>query len=156
MTKIQTAASRDLPEVVQWLKDEEDEAGEGLYCNRNVISRSFEAGEALCAVEENQIVGFVIFQMFIDGGDVNIVEVKPSARRRGLGHQLLDAAVNHLRKQGAKYVDAECTSQEGEILCRSHGFEDYVDPRNQRNEWDNPTLRRYLLSWRPKPPHPWA
>ena len=156
MTKIQPASSLDLSEVLQWLKVEEDEVGEGFYCNRNVIAKSFEAGEGLCAVEEGQIVGFVIFQLFTDSGDVNIVEVKPSARRRGIGPQLLTAAVKYLREQGAKYVDAECTSQDGEALCRRQEFEDYVDPRNHRNEWDNPTLRLYLSSWRPKPPHPWA
>jgi predicted GNAT family acetyltransferase len=87
--------------------------------------------------------------MFADGGAVHIVEVKPTARGQGFGSTLILAAVDALRKSGAKYVDAECTSQEGEALCRRHGFVDYLDLRNHRNEWDNPTLRLYLSTWRP-------
>ena len=156
MTQIQPATSRDVPEVLQWLKAEKDEGGNGFYCNRKTIAKSFEAEQGLCAVEQNQIVGFVIFQMFTDGGNVDIVEVKPTARRRRLGYQLLSAAVNYLREKGAKYVDAECFSTEGEALCRGYGFEDYADPRNYRDECDNVNLRLYLGSWRPRPPHPFS
>jgi GNAT superfamily N-acetyltransferase len=156
VTEIQTATSHHLQEVLVWLKAEREETGDGFYCNRNVIAQSFAVGEGLCAFAEEGIVGFAVFQMFTDGGDVQIVEVKPSARRRGLGSALLLAAVDVLCRQGAKYVDVECTSPEGEALCRRHGFGDYVDPRNHRREWDNPTLRLYLSEWRPPPPHPWA
>ena len=121
-----------------------------------MIAKSFARGEGLCAFAEKAIVGFAVFQMFTDGGEVHIVEVKPAARRQGLGSQLLLAAVDSLRQSGAKYVDVECTSQEGEVLCRRHCFDDYADPRNHRNDWDNPTLRLYLSAWRPPPPNPWA
>ena len=88
--------------------------------------------------------------MLTDGGNVHIIEVEPSARGQGLGSQLLLAAVEVLRGLGAKYVQVECTSEEGEALCRRHGFEDYVDLRNYRSEWDNPLLRLYLSAWRPQ------
>lgn len=153
---IEGADPRHLQEVLGWLKAEEEQAGTGFYCNRNVIAELFASGEGLCAITEGRIVGFAVFQMFSDGGSVQIVEVKPSARLQGLGSRLLLAAVDALRRLGAKYVAVECTSAEGEALCRRHGFEDYVDLRNHRNEWDNPLLRLYLSDWRPPPRHPWA
>ncbi|BAL97214.1 GNAT family N-acetyltransferase [Rubrivivax gelatinosus] len=156
MIEIQPATSDHLPDVLEWLKAEEEDSGTGFYCNRNVIAKSFARGEGLCAFSEGRIVGFAIFQMFTDSGDVHIVEVKPGARGQGLGSRLLLASIETLRNAGAKYIDVECTSEEGEMLCKRRGFEDYMDPRNQRNEWDNPTLRLYLSDWRPPAPHPWA
>jgi GNAT superfamily N-acetyltransferase len=154
--EIQIATAAHLQDVLDWLKEEHEQGGEGFYCNRNIIAKSFRVGEGLCAMAEGRTIGFAVFQLFTDGGDIQIVEIHPSARRRGLGSQLLLAAVNVLRDRGAHYVDVECTSPEGEALCRHHGFEDYVDPRNHRSQWDNPTLRRYLSDWRPPPRHPWA
>lgn len=156
MIDIEPATSDHLPELLAWLKAEEGESGGGFYCNRNVIVNCFSRGEGLCAIVEERIVGFAVFQMFADGGAVHIVEVKPTARGQGFGSTLILAAVDALRKSGAKYVDAECTSQEGEALCRRHGFVDYLDLRNHRNEWDNPTLRLYLSTWRPPEPNPWS
>ena len=156
VVSIEPANTSHFAEVLAWLKTEEEQGGTGFYCNRNVIEKSFASGEGLCAIAEGKIIGFAVFQMFTDGGDVHIIEVEPSARGQGLGSQLLLAAVATLRGLGAKYIHVECASAEGEALCRGHGFETYVDPRNDRREWDNPLLRLYLSEWRPRPPNPWA
>lgn len=156
MAQIRAATLMDLPELLVWLKEERDETGEGFYCNKEVIEKSFRRDEGLCAIWNGRIVGFAVFQMFSDGGGVQIVEAHPSARRQQIGSQLLKAAIDVLRCHGAHYVDVECTSAEGEALCRRHGFEDYVDPRNERRPFDNPTLRLYLSDWRPPARHPWA
>lgn len=156
VVSIEPANTHHFAEVLEWLKTEKEQGGTGFYCNRNVIERSFSSGEGLCAIAAGRSIGFAVFQMFTDGGDVHIIEVEPSARGQGLGSQLLLAAVEVLRGLGAKYVHVECTSAEGEALCRRHGFEDYVDPHNYRSEWDNPLLRLYLSERTPRPPNPWA
>lgn len=155
MVCIEPAEIRYIPEVIGWLKNEKDRGAKGFYCNRKIIEKSFASGDGLCAFVDGKIVGFAIVQMFTDGGDVQIIEVEPSSRRQRLGSQLLLAAVEVLRGRGAKYIDVECTSEEGETLCRRHGFDDYIDPINYHDEWGNPLLRRYLSDWRPVPQNPW-
>jgi len=147
VVSIEPANTHHFAEVLKWLEAEKAQGGTGFYCNRSIIEKSFASGQGLCAVTEGNIVGFAIFQMFTDGGDIHIIEIEPSARCQGLGSQLLLAAVEVLRKLGAKYVHVECTSTEGEALCRRHGFEDYVDPCNYQNKWDDPQLRLYLSEW---------
>lgn len=156
MVSIEPANKHHYAEVLAWLQTEKEQGGAGFYCNRNVIEKSFASGEGLCAIAEGKVIGFAVFQMFTDGGDIHIIEVDPSARGQRLGSLLLLATVEALRELGAKYVHVECTSSEGEALCRRHGFENYIDPRNYRSEWDNPLLRLYLSEWRPRPPNPWA
>lgn len=156
MAQVRPASAIDLPELLGWLKEERDETGEGFYCNKEVIETSFACGEGLCVVQNGRIVGFAVIQMFSEGGAVHIIESHPRARRQRIGSQLLQAAIEVLRSQGAHYVDVECTSPEGEALCRRHGFEDYADPRNQRRPFENPKLRIYLSEWRPPVRLPWA
>lgn len=153
---IKPADTNDFAEVLAWLKAENERDGTGFYCNRKVIADSFDSGEGLCAILEGKIIGFAVFQMLTDGGDVHIIEVEPSFRGRGVGSELLLAAVQELRSLGAKYIHGECISAEGEALFRSHGFESYIDPHNYRCEWDNQLLRLYLSEWRPQPHNPWA
>ncbi|MGV8869947.1 MAG: GNAT family N-acetyltransferase [Janthinobacterium svalbardensis] len=156
MDVIKQASTVFFPEVIEWLKAENERDGTGFYCNRNVIERLFFRGDGLCYMVAGRTVGFVVFQMYIDGGEIHIIEIEPSFRQQGLGSQLLMAGVEALRGKGAKYVEVECTSLEGEALCRSQLFEKYIDPVNYKNEDDNPILRRYFSEWRPSPPNPWA
>lgn len=156
MVSIEPAKTQHFKEVLGWLKAEEEQSRTGFYCNRNIIEKSFASGEGLCAIIEGMIIGFAVFQMSTDGGDVHIIEVEPSFRGQGIGSQLLLAAIELLRGLGANYVHVECTSPEGAALCRRHGFKDYVDSINYRSEWDNPLLRLYLSEWRPRPRNPWA
>ncbi|WP_169805968.1 GNAT family N-acetyltransferase [Azohydromonas lata] len=153
---IEPANTNHFAKVLAWLKVEDEQVGTGFYCNRRIIEKLFTSGEGLCAVTEGKVIGFAVFQMFTDGGEVHIIEVEPSARGQGLGSQLLLAAVETLRGLGVKYVHVECTSAEGEALCRRHGFENYIDPINDRSEWESPLLRLYLSEWRPRPLNPWA
>lgn len=153
---IESANTKHFAEVLAWLRIEKEQLGTGFYCNRNVIEKSFASGNGLCVIADGKIVGFAAFQMFTDAGDILIIEVKPSARGRGLGSRLLLATVEALRELGAKYIHVECSSSEGEALCRRHKFETYIDPLNYRSGWKNPLLRLYLSEWRPQPPNPWA
>jgi GNAT superfamily N-acetyltransferase len=155
VAQVRPATVTDLAEVLGWLKEERDATGEGFYCNKEVIEKSFRRGEGLCAFQSGTIVGFAVIQMFSEGGDIQIIEAHPSARRQRIGMQLLEASVDVLRDQGAHYIDVECTSPEGEALCRRRGFEGYVDPRNYQSPFANPTLRLYLSDWRPPVRRPW-
>jgi ribosomal protein S18 acetylase RimI-like enzyme len=145
---IELANTNHFSEVLAWLKTENEQGRSGFYCNRNLIEKSFAAGEGLCAIAEGKIVGFAVFQMFTDGGDIHVIEVAPSARGQGRGSQLLLAAVETLRGLGAKYIDVECTSNDGVALCTRHGFKTYVDPRNYRGALINQRLRLYLSEMR--------
>jgi GNAT superfamily N-acetyltransferase len=155
VVKLRAGKASDLPELLSWLKEERDQTGEGFYCNKTVIERCFERGDVLCAINDGRILGFAALQFYGESGAIHMVEAHPSERRRRIGSALLKAAVDMLRGRGALCVDVECSTPQGEALCRKHGFEPYVDdPRNAPA--DNPTLRLYLSDRRPPVRCPWA
>ncbi|MGD9758824.1 GNAT family N-acetyltransferase [Comamonas testosteroni] len=144
------AAERHLGEVLAWLEAEKSSAGGGFYCNRDVIARRFNQGSGICAFLNGSIVAFCVFWFHKLEAGIDIIEVHPQFRRQSIGSQLMSETVEQLRSMNARFIDVECTSQEGEVLCRANGFEDYTDPINYRSASDNPTLRRYLSDWRPE------
>lgn len=151
----ENAAERHLDEVLAWLEAEESSTGGGFYCNRNVIAKRFNQGSGICAILNGSIVGFCVFWIYELEADIDIIEVHPQYRRQSIGSQLMSEAVEKLRSMNARFIDVTCTSPAGEALCRANGFEDYTDPKNHRNAWDDPTLRRYLSDWRPPVRPPW-
>lgn len=153
---LELASEKYLAATLAWLKDEYDELGEGFYCNRKVVSKSFMNGTGFCAVYQGSPVGFTIFDLLIPEGTIYIVEVHPALRRHAIGSQLLASTIEWLRINGVECIDVECTSQAGEALCKKHGFDCYTDPNNYKDEFENPTLRRYLSDWRPPQRSPWA
>ena len=52
------------------------------------------------AVREGEVVGYCYFEEYVDSGYVRSVVVAPTARRSGVGSQLMRATAEHLRSQG--------------------------------------------------------
>lgn len=118
----------DLPGVVELYGDETGLADEGeRLLTRNLGHRIDEARSVLLAIDDpgaDRIAGFV--QAFVEKG-VGLVEqviVRPGRRRRGIGEELVAAAVDELRDRGAMLVAAH--AEEGGTTQRffeAAGFE---------------------------------
>ena len=152
---LEFANEKYLASTLDWLKNEYDELGEGFYCNRKVISKSFMNSTGFCAVYQGSPVGFTTFDLFIPESTIYIIEVHPALRRHGIGSQLLKSTIEWLHINGAKCIEVECTGQASEAFCKKHGFNRYTDPNNYNDELENPTLRRYLADWRSPQRSPW-
>jgi GNAT superfamily N-acetyltransferase len=147
---IVSAHAGHLGEIHAWRRAECEEDGEGLYRNWQFIANALSTGRGVCAVAEGRVVGFAVFERFEEEGDVDVIQVHPDFWRRGIGTQLLRAAREKLEQLGARLIEVECVTQAGYALCKHFVFEDYVDPKNYRSEYDDPMLRLYLSEWRPR------
>jgi GNAT superfamily N-acetyltransferase len=127
LIKLAPASPARLIEVLQWLKEEEDRGDGGFYCNAQVIEKSFQEGEAVCAIAEDAVVGFSVFYAVGPSSGLSIIEVHPAYRNRGVGKKLIEETLKRLRQRGAEYVKADCTSQSGLALCIAAGFQPRID-----------------------------
>jgi GNAT superfamily N-acetyltransferase len=126
--KFATGTAEHLTYVLAWLKQEHETTGEGFYCNASVIQECFAEGKAVCALRDEAVVAFAVFFVVPPTSGVSIIEVHPSYREQGVGRRLMTEVLKRLRRRGAEYVNADCTSKAGEALCLSTGFE----PREDR------------------------
>ena len=53
------ATKSQLMSVLRWLKRDQDESFEGIYCHREIIIQACVDGEMFCAVSARRTVGFV-------------------------------------------------------------------------------------------------
>jgi GNAT superfamily N-acetyltransferase len=111
-----------LRQVLQWLRRDYESTGEGFYCNPEIIEEWFHEGKAVCALSNEHAVAFATFNLYPPGSKVSIVEVDPQHRCQGIGTRLMRDLLRRLKRQGATYANAECTSAEGEALCVKVGF----------------------------------
>jgi mycothiol synthase len=89
--------------------------------------------------DPGRFIGFVVSDRWDEDdrriGDIRLVGVRPEARRRGLGRELLRWAITELRARGAEAVDlsVEGENERALDLYRRTGFEPVV-------EWPHWTL----------------
>lgn len=113
---------RRLEEITEWLREERQTCGEGFYCNITVISKGFHDKKAYCITWRNKAIGFLIYSASGKKGRIEIAEVHPAFRGRGVGRSLIEGALTALAARGVLVLDLECQPVESERFWRLMGF----------------------------------
>ena len=95
------------------------------------LRKAVEAGDAevLAARAEDQILGVALlaYRLSVSAGglfaSVEDLYVRPEARRRGVGHALLQAADDRCEKRGISYVEAQVEEKEAELFYAALHYE---------------------------------
>lgn len=133
------ATKKQLREILAWLKQEQLEAGEGFYCNREIIIESQQVGELYCAVVCSKVVGFVVLGRKSLRASIAILEVKPQCRNQGIGKTLAVSVIERLFADGVESITVSCVPASSEQYWRSLGFLP-ESLQSKRSMWDAPKL----------------
>lgn len=123
-----------LSEVLGWLEREHEETGEGFHCNRDIIVSSHQTGELLCAISDQGALAFAVYNLKSVGSAIDILEVHPMHRKKGIGTLLASAAVGRLFEAGSPFVTVQCSPRSSEKFWRSLGFEYEPDESTSSRE----------------------
>jgi GNAT superfamily N-acetyltransferase len=94
------------------------------------LRKAVEAGdvEVLAARAEDQLLGvaLLVYRLNVSAGglfaSVEELYVRPEARRRGVGHALLQAADERCEKRGVSYVEAQVEEKEAVLFYAAVGY----------------------------------
>jgi GNAT superfamily N-acetyltransferase len=94
------------------------------------LRKAVEAGdvEVLAARAEDQLLGvaLLVYRLNVSAGglfaSVEELYVRPEARRRGVGHALLQAADERCEKRGISYVEAQVEEKEAVLFYAAVGY----------------------------------
>jgi len=127
MTKIRKTTDPDLAKIMQWLKIENEDGGEGFYGNRNMICEGHDDGDLYALIEE--VTGEPV--SFLLNGDVcpYIVEVRPDRRGRGYGRAMAEFMIEYWRQKDAPVIEIECAPHTSINFWKAMGFEIYAANR---------------------------
>ena len=127
--------------VIRWLKHEhfnDLEGASGFYCNRKIIREAAKESRMKCLRIKNSIAGFVVFTIFKKHSVIEILEIRPKFREKGLGRILAVHVVDSLFSKGAAYIKVECSPHSSEQFWRKIGFVD--DETSSKSTFGNPKL----------------
>lgn len=100
------------------------------------------AETALVSDENGRVDGYVVFAQVLDEASVHRIAVDPECRGRGLGKALLQAAMNHMQRDGASrcLLEVRRSNTVARRLYEANGFrldgvrKDYYPSRSGRED----------------------
>lgn len=137
-----TPTQREIFEIKQWLLEENKNTRKGFYCNWNTINQGFLEGRVATISLDAKNVGFVLWSEWECTARIEIMEVHPQHRKKGIGKRLVTDLTAFLLQQGICVVDLQCNPASSEPIWRKLGFIDF--PSTEEGIDDEERLNKEL------------
>ncbi len=115
---IRKATPRDVKDILVFLKEEYEElsTGDGFWCNRDLIRRAQanDELEVLAQRYSSRVLAFCVWSP--RHGSVDIIEVRPGCRGKGLGRYLTQYVLDHLRDRDFIGVEIQCVPEKSLLV----------------------------------------
>lgn len=112
----------DIEEIKNWLKNEDAKFNEGFYCNWNIIWDSFLKKQLICCSINDTPVGFLVWSKGEIYIEIDILEIRPEYRKKGIGHDFIEKISVHFKDLGFKALKLFCEPRESELFWVKEGF----------------------------------
>lgn len=112
----------DLEKVKDWLVEEEIKFNEGFNCNWEIIEKTFKNGD-LITLDFNEIpIGFLVWSKGEIYAEIDILEIRPAFRNKGIGRFFYSQICDYLRQNGYLAVKLFCAPIKSERFWKKMGF----------------------------------
>lgn len=119
MTEIRSARSDDLEAIAAI-----EAVGMQDPWNANQIAESLRDHRVRVLLDENRIVGFLIYSTVLDESELLQIVVSPECRKRGFGRMLMEDFFSELKKDGivTSFLEVRESNAPAIALYKSFGF----------------------------------
>ncbi len=119
---------QDIKEILNWLKDDINNKGEGFYNNKDIIEESLKRGNSITFKNGNENIGLVTWNE-VEGMLINIdiFVIHPSYRGLGYGAFYYNAISDFFRDKGFKAVKLFCYPHTSETFWKKMGLIKFPD-----------------------------
>lgn len=116
---------KHLTEIENWLMDEWNKTNSGFYYDWDSISTAFVENN-LCVITENDYaIGFAVFRIYELISVIDLTEVKPSERKKGVAKKLIDETLVYFKQKGVLVTELYYSPKNTESFWRKMGFENF-------------------------------
>jgi GNAT superfamily N-acetyltransferase len=112
----------DLREIEKWLIDEMNKTDEGFYCNWNIIEDSFHSHELYILKSGNKSIGFISWSDLDEYFAIDIMEIKPNYRKKGIGSYFFKKVETELKKTNKLAIKLFCEPRSSIYFWRKQEF----------------------------------
>lgn len=121
---------RNLLEIEAWMTTEKNTPAQ-LQGNWPSIKRAFDAGLLATALLEDKTIGFFALKKKDRSVTIDVAEIHPDFRGKGIGRKLLNAVAAHLSTEKIYSLDLFCTPSSSEVIWKRLEF--VAIPQSENN-----------------------
>jgi hypothetical protein len=114
-------------DIRKWLIDEDRTLNKGFYCNWTIIEKAFNNNHLSTIEINNESVGFIAWSEGDIYAEIDIMEIKPELRFKGIGKEFFIKFSTSLKHQGFIAVKIFCSPPESERFWKKMGFIKFPD-----------------------------
>jgi predicted GNAT family acetyltransferase len=114
-----------LNEIREWLQKEDRSSNEGFFCQIDTIENSFRKNRIIVITKDDVAIGFLTFYYSDYIVNIEIAEVKPSERKKGIGKLLLQRSFDKFIKDGVFVAQLFCAPASSENIWKRMGFNNF-------------------------------
>ena len=138
---------KHLSQLEKWLIDELNKTGIGFYKNWNIITKSFDKNELVVLTENDFAIGFLVYNIYEVIIEIDIAELNPNYRNKGLGRKLIEDTLSEFKKNGVMVCELFCSPENSEPIWKSLGFENFPDfPHDSKIRMFKPLVPSLTIS----------
>ncbi len=116
-----------LNEIKKWLQKEDRSSNEGFFCQMDIIENSFQKNRLIVVTKDDVAVGFLTFYYSDYIVNIEIAEVKPSERKKGISKLLLQGSFDRFVKDGVFVAQLFCAPASSEKIWKRMGFINFTN-----------------------------
>ena len=122
-----TPTQFDLNEIEKWLIEEDKTFDEGFYCNWSIIEKAFSKKEFVTLNFKDRPIGFLVWSSGDIYAEIDILEIKPEHRKRGVGKVFFEMISEYFKQKGFLVIKLFCSPRESEKFWKKMGFMKFPD-----------------------------
>lgn len=112
----------DLEKIKKWLIEEDREFNEGFYCNWTIIEKAFKKKELVTLDFKDTPIGFLVWSKGEIYVEIDILEIKPKHRKKGVGQFFFETISEYFKLQGFLAIKLFCSPRESEKFWKKMEF----------------------------------
>lgn len=120
-------SDKQLAYVKQWLMEEYEKSQAGFYCNWSTIEKSYRNNEYTVFELEGESIGFVVWTNNGYYAEIDIMEMHPAYRNRGLGKVFYERMEGYFRSENFIAIKLFCAPEESEPFWQRMDFVQFPD-----------------------------
>lgn len=112
----------ELDEIENWLKEELLTSKNGFYHNWNLIIKSYSEKKMAILTNEKNVIGFLIWSIGDIYVEIDILEIKPVFRKKGIGKYFINEISEYFKKKKFLALKLFCEPKESESFWKKMEF----------------------------------
>ncbi|WP_417786555.1 GNAT family N-acetyltransferase [Tenacibaculum sp.] len=128
-----TPTKKHLADIKNWLIEEWNRTNSGFYCNWNVIADEFSKNNLSIITDNDYAIGFAVYRIYEFQAIIDITEVKPTERKKGIAKKLINETLEYFKQKGVLVCELFCSPENSEPFWKRIGFENFPTiPHNSK------------------------